>query len=205
MGRSIQAVDDAIVPRRNDNANNMDYRSILLLLPVLVLSGACTQTVPSAIATDDRPSSPQPAIASPIAAPLTIESLAGTYRLVDDEQEIANEQREMKKQGMNVPLELLRTLQRQANDYMKITINVDGTFESPLAIENQRGKVRIDGKKLILTDVPSKPVTGSVRSTKAPKCSECCELTLNVSSDGKKLLLYDPKNLSKIIRVYVKQ
>ncbi|HEY9885076.1 MAG TPA: hypothetical protein V6C98_15830, partial [Thermosynechococcaceae cyanobacterium] len=71
--------------------------SVLLLLPVLVLLGACTQTVPSAIATDDRPASPQPAIASPVAAPLTIESLAGIYKGVTNKQDLAAQQREFKK------------------------------------------------------------------------------------------------------------
>ncbi|XGV95050.1 MAG: hypothetical protein ACAF41_20175 [Leptolyngbya sp. BL-A-14] len=64
----------------------MRISPVLLLLPVLVLSGSCTQPLPSAIANDNRPVSPQPAIASPVAAPLTIELLAGIYTPDDEER-----------------------------------------------------------------------------------------------------------------------
>ncbi|MBD2073209.1 hypothetical protein H6F86_04765 [Phormidium sp. FACHB-592] len=179
--------------------------SVLLLLPVLVLLGACTQTVPSAIATDDRPASPKPASASPVPAPLTIESLAGIYKGVTDEQDLAVQQREFEKLGANVPLEMLETMSRQIADQMKLTINSDGTFESSFATNKQRGKVKIDGNKLTFTNDPIKPIKGVDSSTKAPNCADCCTFTLNVSTDRKTLLRDDPENSSKFIPTYVKQ
>ncbi|HEY9897461.1 MAG TPA: hypothetical protein V6D34_18950, partial [Candidatus Sericytochromatia bacterium] len=135
--------------------------SVLLLLPVLVLLGACTQTVPSAIATDDRPASPQPAIASPVAAPLTIGSLAGTYKGIVDEKALKNLSSDLKKQmssglikqGENLPVEVVEQLERgirQSYEQVRITINSDGTFEAHINFE-QRGKVKLDGNKLIFT------------------------------------------------------
>ena len=190
----------------------MRMPSVLLLLPVLVLLGACTQTVPSAIATDDRPASPQPAIASPVAAPLTIEAVAGIYKGVAGKQDLAAQQREIKKLGMNVPPELLETMSRQIEimscqmaDQMKLTINADGTFESSFATNKQRGKVKIDGNKLTFTNDPIEPIKGVDGSTKAPNCAECCTFTLNVSTDRKTLLRDDPENASKFIPTYVKQ
>jgi hypothetical protein len=186
--------------------------SVLLLLPVLVLLGACTQTVPSAIATDDRPASPQPAIASPVAAPLTIEAVAGIYKGVAGKQDLAAQQREIKKLGMNVPPELLETMSRQIEimsrqmaDQMKLTIKADGTFESSFATNKQHGKVKIDGNKLTFTNDPIEPIKGVDGSTKAPNCAECCTFTLSVSTDRKTLLRDDPENPSKFIPTYVKQ
>ena len=183
----------------------MRMPSVLLLLPVLVLLGACTQTVPSAIATDDRPALPQPAIASPIPAPLTIESLAGTYKGVTDKQDLAAQQREFKKLGTNVPPELVETMSRQMADQMKLTINADGTFESSFATNKQRGKVKIDGNKLTFTNDPIEPIKGVDGSTKAPNCAGCCTFTISVSTDRKTLLRDDPENPSKFIPTYVKQ
>ena len=183
----------------------MRIPSVLLLLPVVVLLGACTQTVPSAIATDDRPASPQPAIISPAPTPLTIESLAGIYKGVTDKQDFADQQREMKKLGMNVPPELLETMSRQMADQMKLTINADGTFESLFATNKQPGKVKIDGSKLTFTNDPIEPINGVDSSTKAPNCAECCTFTLNVSTDRKTLLRDDPENFSKFLPTYVKQ
>jgi hypothetical protein len=178
---------------------------ILLLLPVLVLLGACTQTIPSAIATDDRPATPQPAIALPVPAPLMIESLAGIYKGVTNKQDLAPQQREFKKLGANVPLEMLEMMNCQMADQMKLTINADGTFESSFATNKQRGKARIDGNKLTFTNDPIEPINGVDGSTKAPKCTECCTFTLNVSTDRKTLLRNDPENSSKFIPTYVKQ
>ncbi|XHX76202.1 MAG: hypothetical protein RBJ76_17375 [Stenomitos frigidus ULC029] len=184
---------------------------VLFLLPVLaLLVGACTQTMPSALANDDRPALPQPAIASPVAAPLTIKSLAGTYKGVTDKQDLAAQQREFKKLGMNVPPELLETMNRQMSDamklrIMKLRINADGTFESSIATNKQRGKVKIDGNKLIFTNDPIEPINGVDGSAKAPKCADCCTFTLNVSADRKTLLRDDPENSSKFIPTYVKQ
>lgn len=183
----------------------MQISPVLFLLPVLMLSGACTRPLPSVIANDDRPASPQPAIASPVAAPLTIEALAGTYKGVTDKQDLAAQQREMKKLGMNVPPELLETMSRQMADQMKLTMNTDGTFESSFATEKQHGKVKIDGKKLTFTNDPIKPIDGVDGSTKAPDCAGCCTFTLNVSDDRKTLLRESPENASKFIPAYVKQ
>jgi hypothetical protein len=171
----------------------------------LALSGACTQTVPSAIANDDRPASPQPAIVSPVPAPLTIESLAGIYKGVTDKQDLAAQQREIKKLGMNVPPELLETMSRQMADQMKLTINADGTFESSFATNKQRGKVKINGNKLTFTNDLIEPINGAHGSTTAPNCAECCTFTLNASADRKTLLRDDPANPSKPTPTYVKQ
>ncbi len=183
---------------------------IPLLLPIVLVSTSCTQAVLSAKAVDDRPASPQPAIASPIATPLTIESLAGIYKGVTDKQDFAAQQREMKKLGMNVPPELLETMSRQMSDamklrIMKLRINADGTFESSIATNKQRGKVKIDGNKLTFTNDPIEPVDGVDGSTKVSKCAECCTFTLNVSADGKTLLRDNPENPSKLIPTYMKQ
>jgi len=171
--------------------------------------------VPSAIATDDRPASPQSAIASPVAAPLTIESLAGTYKGVVDEKALKNLSSDLKKQmssgltkrGENVPVEVVEQLEsdiRQSYEQVRITIKSDGTFESRINFE-QRGTVKIDGNKLIFTADSSKPIDGKDGSTNSPKCSECCTFTLNISADRKTLLLDEPSNPSELLRGYVKQ
>ena len=189
--------------------------SVLLLLPVLVLLGACTQTVPSAIATDDRPASPQSAIASPVAVPLTIESLAGTYKGIVDEKALKNLSSDLKKQissgltkqGENLPVEVVEQLERdirQSYEQVRITINSDGTFEAHINFE-QRGKVKLDGNKLIFTADSSKPIDRANGSTNTPKCSECCTFALRISADRKTLSLDKPSNPSKLLRGYVKQ
>ena len=189
--------------------------SVLLLLLVLVLLGACTQTVPSAIATDDRPALPQPAIASPVPAPITIESLAGTYKGIVDEKALKNLSSDLKKQmssglikqGENLPVEVVEQLERgirQSYEQVRITINSDGTFEARINFE-QRGKVKLDGNKLIFTADSSKPIDGANSSTNTPKCSECCTFALHISADRKTLSLDKPSNPSKLLRGYVKQ
>ncbi len=103
---------------------------VLLLLPALVFLGACTQTVPSAIANDDRPASPQPAIASPVESPLTIESLSGTYQPVISEQWVANYLEDVKKLGVDeATLKSSEDFVRRTYDKCKITIYADGRFE----------------------------------------------------------------------------
>jgi hypothetical protein len=114
----------------------MRISPVLLLLPALVLTGS------AAIANDDRPAVPQPAIASPaMPAKLTIESLAGIYQGVVDEKELKNWLSELKKeiasvqkkQSTNVPVNLVALLERDARqvyEQARITINANGTFES---------------------------------------------------------------------------
>ena len=188
---------------------------VLLLLPVLVLLGACTQTIPSAIATDDRPATPQPAIALPGTAPLTIESLTGTYKGIVDEKALKNLSSDLKKQmssgltkqGENLSVEVVEQLERgirQSYEQVRITINSDGTFEARINFE-QRGKVKLDGNKLIFTADSSKPIDGANGSTNTPKCSECCTFTLHVLADRKTLSLDEPSKPSELLRGYVKQ
>lgn len=188
---------------------------IPLLLPVLLVSTSCTQVVLSAKATDDRPTSPKPAIASPVAAPLTIESLAGIYKGVIDEKALKNLSRDLKKQmssgltkrGENVPVEVVEQLERdvrQSYEQVRITINSDGTFEARINFE-QRGKVKLDGNKLIFTADSSKPLDGANSSTNTPKCSECCTFALHISADRKTLSLDEPSNSLELLRGYVKQ
>ena len=175
--------------------------SVLLLLPVLVLLGACTQTVPSAIATDDRPAAPQPAIASPVPAPLTIESLAGTYKTVLDEKVL-------RKLSSDWGMPSIEESFRQIYGQMTITINVDGTFSDVFPTRTLHGKVRLDGNKLIFTDGLAKPVDGVTPSTDQSQCacSECCTFTLNVSADRKMLLIDEASpNPYNLVRGYVKQ
>ena len=73
---------------------------IPLLLPVLLVSTSCTQAVLSAKAVDDRPASLKPAIATPVPAPPTIKSLAGTYKGAVDEQWLAKFLEEERKIGL---------------------------------------------------------------------------------------------------------
>ena len=194
----------------------MQIPSVLLLLPVLVLLGACTQTVPSAIATDDRPPSPQPAIASPAPAPLTINLLAGTYKGVIDEKALKKLSSDLKRQisselknqgENNVPVELewFEGNFRQSYEQMRIVVNPDGTFEDSFIAGTRYGTVRIDGNKLIFTSDSIKLLDSTNGSTNSSKCSECCTLTLKISADRKTLLLDEPQNPSQLLRGYVKQ
>ncbi|MBD2034961.1 hypothetical protein H6F76_07945 [Leptolyngbya sp. FACHB-321] len=187
----------------------------VLLLPVVVSLGACTQTVPSAIATGDRPAPSQPTIASPVATPLMIKSLAGTYKGVVDEKALKNLSSDLEKQmssrltkqGENVPVEVVEQLERdirQSYEQVRITINSDSTFEARINFE-QRGKVKLDGNKLIFTADSSKPIDGADGSTNTPKCSECCTFALHISADRKTLSLDKPSNPSELLRGYVKQ
>jgi hypothetical protein len=178
----------------------------LLFLPVLVLSGACTQTVPSAIATDDRPASPQPEIASPIPAPLTIESLAGTYTPDDEERWIAERLKEMKRDGLDdAALKSMEIPLRQSFITSKVTIATNGNFEFQELDFKTHGQIKHDGDKFILTIDLAKLIKTTDGSTKSLKGAKCCTFTLNVSADGKKLLRYDSKKSSQLLRVYVKR
>jgi|GEM_PF-1482665 len=194
----------------------MRVLSVSLLLPLLLTSASCNQTVPSAKANDDRPASPQPAIA-PSAVPekLTIESLAGTYKGVVDEKALKNLSSDLKKQmssgltkrGENVPVEVVEQLERgirQSYEQVGIIINADGTFEARINFE-QRGKIKLDGNKLIFTADSSKPLDDTNGSTSTSKCIECCTFMLNISTDRKTLLLDEPLNPSELLRGYVKQ
>lgn len=180
-----------------------------------MLSGACTQTVPSAIANNDRPTSPQPVIASPITEPLTIQSLAGTYKGVIDEKALKKLSSDLKKQisseskkhGANVPVELewFEDNLRQPYKQMRITINADGTFEDSFIAGTSYGKVRLDGNKLIFTSDLTRLIDGVNGSTNSSQCRECCTFTLNVSTDRKTLLLDKFSNPAQLLRGYMKQ
>lgn len=180
--------------------------------------------MPSAIANDDRPASPQPAIASPVAAPLTIKSLAGRYKAIIDEQELKKFSRSIvqKLSNRNMRLETIESELRKASDQLTITINASGTFETrnyenqrgriraggtfeTCRDGNQRGKARLDGNKLILTADSAKLVDGTNGSTNISRCSKCCTFILNVSADRKMLLVDATQNSCKILRGYVKQ
>lgn len=181
----------------------MRISPVLLLLPVLVLTGSAT------IANDDRPASPQPAIV-PSAVPekLTIESLTGTYKGIVDGQELTNFLRAPKKQNLNIDEATLREIEisvRKTFDEARITINADGTFESSFAAEKQRGTVRIDGNKLTFTNDPIEPINGAGSSIKAPQCAKPCTFTLSVSTDRKTLLPNNAENPSRLIPTYIKQ
>ncbi|XGV95049.1 MAG: hypothetical protein ACAF41_20170 [Leptolyngbya sp. BL-A-14] len=187
----------------------MRISPVLLLLPVLVLSGS------SVIANDDRSASPQPTIASPVTEPLTIESLAGTYKAVIDEKALKKLSSDLKKQisseskkhGANVPVELewFEDNLRQPYERMRIIINADGTFEDSFIAGTSYGKVKIDGGRLVFTTDTTRLMDGVDGSTNSPKCSECCTFTLNVSTDRKTLLLDESSNPSQLLRGYVKQ
>jgi hypothetical protein len=179
----------------------------LLFLPVLVLLGACTQTVPSAIATDDRPALPQPAIASPAPTPLTIESLAGTYKADIDEQELNNELREWKEVGLNaVAVKNIGIGIRRVFSKEKIIIRADGTFEASFLIDEYSGKVKIDRNKLIFTaDRAQLDRVNKIAENPLPKCSSRCVFTLNISNGGKNLTINKTPRDSKYFRGYVKR
>jgi hypothetical protein len=178
----------------------MRISPVLLLLPVLVLTGL------AAIVVGDRPASPQPAIASPVPVTLTIESLAGTYKGVVDEQELAKLLRETRRQNSSSDEATLKEVLswvesdiRQKFDQAQITINADGTFESQFTLEGYGGKVKINGNKLIFTADPAKSTEGTGSATKVR------QFTFVVSADGKTLLYDQPKYPSKLLRGYVKQ
>lgn len=188
----------------------MRLSPVLLLLPVLALSGL------TAIANDDHPVSPQPAIASPAPAPLTIKSLAGTYRGVVDEKALKEAAKlrldEIKKRDITV--EQFENILRRVYEEVKITINVDGTFElstdntheSFLELE-QRGKVKIDGYKLIFTVDALASTNGSANTPKSSdRCAfTLCTFTLYVAADRKTLLLNESLNPADLLGRYVKQ
>ncbi|MBD2034962.1 hypothetical protein H6F76_07950 [Leptolyngbya sp. FACHB-321] len=178
----------------------MRMPSVLLLLPVLVLLSACTQTVPSAIAADDRPTSPEPAIASPVPAPLTLKSLAGTYQwqAVINEQWLAELLEAARRMGLDEKeLKELEEFTRSAYSKSKITIYADGWCEFQEGNFKGYGKVRLDGNKLFFLQKPTDD-TGS--STKVD------ETAMDVSVDRRNILLYnDPQNPSQLLRRYVKQ
>ena len=172
-----------------------------------MLSGACTQPVPSAIANGDRPAAPKPAIASPVPAPLTLKSIAGTYKGVIDEQQLAGLLREAKKRGSGEgDLQRTEVFMRLTIDQSRFTINVDGTFTSQSALRNDRGHVKIDGNKLIFTTKPANASKGTVATTNACHERECSTVTvLEVSADRKTLLPDKSQRHSKLLRGYVKQ
>lgn len=184
----------------------MRISPVLILLSVLVLSGACTQTVPSAIANDDRPSSTQPTIA-PSAVPkkLTIRSLAGTYQwqAVINEQWLAELLKAERRMGLDEKeLKQLEEFTRSAYIKSRITIYADGWFDWQDSTSEKilHGKVKLDGNKLNLSDTSDKPIKSTDASTKVST-----PLTLDVSADGKNILFYDPQNPAKLLRGYVKQ
>ena len=179
---------------------------VLLLLPVLVLLGACTQTVPSAIATDDRPAFPQPAIASPVPAPLTIKSLAGTYKSPIDEQTIVEQLDQAKplytEEGGALNEEARKRLEialRQSYElYLpQLKIFANGTFE--LLPNKLHGQVKLKSNKLILTVGGKKLLFTSTNNSAKPIIET--DGTLNVSADGKQLLYIDPQRPSMLPRV----
>ncbi|MBW4474041.1 MAG: hypothetical protein KME45_27255 [Stenomitos rutilans HA7619-LM2] len=178
----------------------MRISPVLFLPPVLVLSGS------SAIANDDRPASPQPAIVSPTLAPLTIESLAGTYTLDDEERWVATRLEEMQKDGLDdETLKSMEILLRRSFITSKVTIAADGKFEFQELDFKADGQVKHDSDKFILTIDLAKLIKRTDGSTNPLKCTKCCTFTLNVSADGQKLLRYDFKKSSKLLRVYVKR
>jgi hypothetical protein len=177
---------------------------VLLLLPVLVLLGACTQTIPSAIATDDRPASPQPAIASPVPVPLTIESLAGIYKATLNEKQLAellDGAKPLHRETWDEEtLKRLEMSLQQTYEQYQIKIYANSTFEFlPYQLH---GQAKLDGNKLILTADPARPV---LEANGTSLLSKPFITTVNVSADGKKLLIYDLNSPSKSPGVYVKQ
>ncbi len=179
---------------------------ILFLLPVLLTVGACSQTVPSAIANDDRPASPQPAIASPVTAPLTIESLAGTYKGVVDEKALKKSLSDMKN-SVSMPVKELETDYRQFVEQMSITIKANGTFEAMFILFGDdgklHGKVKLDGNKLIFIDDVAERNDRASGSTDLPGCSKCYRFMLYASADKKTLLVDNPTQT--LMRGFVKQ
>ena len=176
---------------------------IPLLLPVLLVSTSCTQAVLSAKAVDDRPASLKPAIATPVTAPPTIKSLAGTYKGAVDEQWLANFLKEERKIGLgDKELKRLAEFARHIFDDCEITLYADSWFDfQDLDAKKVQGKVKLDGKQLILVDSAGKPI--SIKTDAAINVSTV--VALNVSADKKKLLFYNPRNPSQLLRVYVKQ
>ena len=181
----------------------MRILTTLFFLPVLIAVGACTQTVPSAIANDDRPSSPQPAIApSAVPTPLTIESLSGTYKGVVDELELTNLFDKAKKQGLDeVTLKAIEThirYIRQAIHQSEITIKADGTFESQFPSRTYRGNVKLDGNKLSFTTDPAKSIEDLNSTTKVRT------LAFVASANGR-ILRRDKSKYSSELYGYIKQ
>ncbi len=163
--------------------------------------GACTQVVSSAIANDR--STPPSAIASPVPAPLTIESLAGTYKGVTDEQWLASFLEEERKIGLGEKeLKDLAEFARHLFDECELTLYVDRWFDfQDLDAKKVHGQVKLEQNRLIFVDSAGKPI--KVKTDAA--ATDATVLTLDVSADGKKLLFYDPLTPSKILRMYVKQ
>ncbi len=184
----------------------MRVLSVSLLLPLLLTSASCNQTVPSAKANDDRPASPQPAIA-PSAVPekLTIESLAGTYKPDDEVRWQAERLEEMKRDGLDDAA--LKSMKIMLEDLTtsKVIINGDGTFEFQEFDFKAHGQVKRDDGKFSLSINFPNPPKGADSSTKVSKCTQCCAFKLFASADGRTLLRYDSRNSSKLLRVYVKQ
>ena len=177
----------------------------LLLLPVLITAGTCAQAAPSEIA-DKPPSAPQPAIAAPaVPAKLAIESLAGNYKGIVDEQELQKMLGVVPKQpgAANGSLESLEASLRMAFDQATLTIKADGTYEARMG-ESQRGNIKIDGNTLFFRADSAKPLNGTNGSNSA-QCSMYCAFTLVASADGKTLLLEGDKKTLPLLRGYVKQ
>ncbi|MBD2073210.1 hypothetical protein H6F86_04770 [Phormidium sp. FACHB-592] len=176
---------------------------IPLLLPVLLASTSCTQAVLSAKAIDDRPASLKPAIAKPVTAPPTIKSLAGTYKGVVDEQWLAKFLEEERKTGLSdKELKRLAEFARHMFEDCEITLHADSGFDfQDLDAKKVQGKVKVNGNQLLLVDSAGKPI--SIKTDAAINVSTA--VALNASADKKKLLFYNPRNPSQLLRVYVKQ
>jgi len=160
----------------------------------------------SAQTSDTQPSASKPATTSPtVPAKLTIESLAGKYKAVIDEQKLKEMLGAMPKQhgAVKVPLESLEANLRMVFDQTTLTINADGTYEARMG-ENQYGKVKIDGNKFLFTADSAKPLDGT-NGSNSSKCTMYCTFTLITSADGKTLLVDDAKNSLPLLRGYVKQ
>lgn len=174
---------------------------VLLLLPVLVSSGS------SAIATENHPGSPQPAIAPPLTAPLTIASLAGTYKVAISEQLLAEQLALVEplytREGGTVDEETKKRLEasfRQTYEMSQLRINADSTFD--LLPMQLRGRVKLEGNELIFTYDLAQLTTGKQGTAALPRPAS---MVLVVSADRKTLLYYDPQQPSLPPGVYVKQ
>ena len=153
----------------------------LFFLPVLIAVGACTQTVPSAIANDDRPSLlPNPRSPHFCCAcdQLTIESLAGTYQFAAEQQlkaELDRLKLSNASRGRLLNEEELKqfemTLRPVYDRYKKYQIKIyaNSTFE--ILPGKLNGQVKLDGKKLILATDSTKTTIGTNDTTKLPEPS----------------------------------
>jgi hypothetical protein len=167
------------------------------------MSTSCTQAVLSAKPVDDRLASPQPVIASSVSAPPTIKSLAGTYKGAVDEQWLTKFLEEERKVGLSEKeLKKLAEFARHIFDDCEITLSADSWFDfQDLDAKKVQGKVKFNGRQLILIDNAGKPI--SIKADAATNVSTV--IALNISADKKKLLFYNPRNPSQLLRVYVKQ